>query len=90
VRYLSPAFLLTIFALWLAVNVLGLRFDDGPARLSGYIVDLFVQPNPIAWMSVALIGLVLGFVVALIANARLYRKPVAEMTPSVPPTSLKP
>lgn len=72
-KYISPAFLLGIFALWLAINVFGYRFGDGEAKFSDYIVDLFLEPNLVAWLSVGLILAVLSLVCFLTANAKPYR-----------------
>jgi NSS family neurotransmitter:Na+ symporter len=73
-KYVSPAFLLSIFALWLTVNVFGYRFDDGEARFSSYIVDLFIEPNPVAWLCVGLILAVFTLVCFLAANGKPYRR----------------
>lgn len=72
-KFVSPAFLLTIFGLWAGIEVLGLRLDGGEARLSGYIVDLFVKPNLVALLAVGLILLFLVFVVLLLAASNHYR-----------------
>lgn len=77
-KYLSPTFLLTIFGLWLAIDVFGWSPEGGEARLSSYIVDLFITPNLVAWLSISFIGLMLLFVILLLAASNHYRKPLEE------------
>lgn len=74
-RWVSPVFLLAVFVLWLLVNVLGVRFGEGQARLSSYVKDLFVQPDAVAWMSVSLIVVVGLMIGGLIANSKKYKSP---------------
>lgn len=64
-KYVSPAFLLTIFTLWVLVNVFGYSFETGTATVSGYVRDLYGKDaNIVAQMSVGLILLV-GILAAL-------------------------
>ncbi len=65
-KWVSPAFLVVIFAAWLAKDVLGLPYRDGEAQVSGYTRDLFVEPNVVAWMSVALVMLLGVFITLLV------------------------
>lgn len=58
-KYVSPLFLIGIFVLWCGANLLGINLatlQAGP--VSGYVRDLFVEPNTVAWLSVGLIVLV--------------------------------
>lgn len=73
-RYISPSFLLAIFVLWMAENVLGIPLQGGTARTSSYIVDLFVEPNLVAWLSVGIMLAVGGLVALLAANSKRYRQ----------------
>ncbi|NBB78630.1 MAG: sodium:calcium symporter [Verrucomicrobia bacterium] len=57
-KYVSPLFLLTIFALWVTANVFGIDLRTGEGSYSGYVVDLFIEPNTVARLSVGLIALV--------------------------------
>ena len=58
-KYVSPTFLLIIFAMWIATNVFGLDLQTGESnQYSSYVKDLFIEPNKVAWMSVGLIGLI--------------------------------
>ena len=57
-KYVSPLFLLTIFGLWVIANVFGIDLRTGEGSYSGYIVDLFIEPNVVARLSVGLIALV--------------------------------
>ncbi len=77
-KYLSPAFLLTIFGLWMAMDVFGWRPGGGEPRLSSYIIDLFVTPNLVAWLSVGFILTILAFVILLLMASQHYRKPLEE------------
>jgi hypothetical protein len=77
----TPLFLITIFALWVLVNVFGVNFSGGEPEFSSYVRDLFIEPDPVAWMSV---GLVLGFgafVALLVSQAKAYRRPIKEDEP---------
>ncbi|MCS7009177.1 MAG: hypothetical protein NZL93_04480, partial [Chthoniobacterales bacterium] len=72
-RYLSPLYLLAIFSLWLIENVLGVPLQGGAPRTSAYIIDLFVNPNLVAWFSIAII-ISVGLLVALLAaNSKRYQ-----------------
>lgn len=68
-RYITPLFLLVIFALWLSQNLFGYNIFTGDREASSYYKDLFgSEPNQVAWLSVTLI-LMLGGFVALIVNS---------------------
>jgi NSS family neurotransmitter:Na+ symporter len=73
-KFLCPAFLLSIFAMWLLVDVFGIRWDGRDPQFSSYIVDLFLQPNPVAWLAVGMILLVLVLVLFLSATSPRYRE----------------
>ncbi|WPJ97353.1 sodium-dependent transporter [Coraliomargarita algicola] len=57
-KYVSPSLLLIIFALWMATNIFGVNLSTGEAHYSSYVVDLFIEPNTVARLSVGLILLV--------------------------------
>ncbi len=80
-KFVSPAFLITIFGLWTLINVFGFSFGGRPAEFSGYVKDLFISPEPVAWMAVALVVSFGLFVALLAARAEAYRKPVLEDEP---------
>ena len=62
-RYITPLLLLTILGCWFYTSVLGYSFDPMKERsFSGYVTDLFIEPNTVAWMSVLLILLVGTFI----------------------------
>jgi SNF family Na+-dependent transporter len=62
-KYVTPLLLISILACWFYTSVLGYSFDPLKERsFNSYITDLFIEPNSIAWMSVALITLVGIFV----------------------------
>jgi len=71
--FVCPVFLIGIFVLWVLVNVFGFSFTGGEAEISGYVKDLFVTPNPVAWMSIVLVGIFGAFVTLLVARAGAYQ-----------------
>ncbi len=72
-KYLSPLFLLIILGLWLLIDVFGVNFSGGAPAFSSYITDLFINPNPVAWMAIVLVGLVTLIMATLIARAAIYK-----------------
>ncbi|MCB1237573.1 MAG: sodium:calcium symporter [Verrucomicrobiae bacterium] len=76
-KYVSPLFLLIVFVMWLLVNVFGVSFETGQSKLSGYVVDLFVEPQVVSWMSVCLIVLVGAMVTLILSRATIYRSELA-------------
>ncbi len=73
-KYLCPAFLLIIFVMWVLSNIFGLNFQTGEAEVSGYIRDLFVEPNTVAWLSVGLIATVAALFVFIVSLNPDYKK----------------
>jgi hypothetical protein len=71
--FVCPVFLIGIFVLWVLVNVFGFSFSGGEPEISGYVKDLFVTPDPVAWMSMALVGIFGAFVTLLVARASAYQ-----------------
>jgi SNF family Na+-dependent transporter len=71
-RYVCPAFLVTIFGLWLLKNVIGWDPVSGRAAPSAYVADLVTHRNPVAWMSVALVVTVAAGLAATIASSKRY------------------
>ncbi len=71
-KYVSPAFLLAIFALWVTVNVLGIPLGGGKSQISSYVKDLFIAPNAVAWMAILLATAFGAFVTLLAARAKAY------------------
>lgn len=69
----TPLFLITIFVLWVLVNVFGVSFGGGESEFSSYVKDLFIQPDPVAWMAVGLVLLFGAFVALLVSQAKAYR-----------------
>src|SRR5690606_30627507 len=58
-KWVSPIFLLSIFTMWILINVLGYSFETGRSDVSSYVKDLFGEtPNKVAWLSVVLIAMV--------------------------------
>jgi len=69
-KWVTPVFLLAVFVLFIAYNVLGI----GGGHLSGYITDLFSDsPNKVAWMSVSLIVLMGLFFILMISGVEKYK-----------------
>jgi SNF family Na+-dependent transporter len=72
-RYVCPAFLITIFGLWVARNVFGWDPAGGASRGSPYTKALFVDGDPVAWLSVALVAVMAVGLTATIGGSRRYR-----------------
>jgi hypothetical protein len=69
-RYLSPLYLITIFALFVLFNVFGWNPQTGAFTPTSYVSDLVgEQPNEVARLSIVLLVLILAFFVILIAQA---------------------
>lgn len=66
-KYVSPLFLIVIFTLWVASNLFGIDFRTGDVSYSGYVMDLFIEPNTVARLSVGLITLVATLFVIITA-----------------------
>ena len=64
-KYVSPAFLIIVFGAWFYTNVLGFSFSGGERQYSSYVADLFIDKNPVAWMSIGLIVVTGAFVTLL-------------------------
>jgi SNF family Na+-dependent transporter len=77
-KILCPAFLITIFGLWVLVNVFGVSFGGGEPEFSGYVRDLFIEPNPVAWLAVGLVAAFAAFVSLLVSRAPAYCKEITE------------
>ena len=77
-KFVTPAFLLIIFFLWILVNVFGWDFQTGEKAVSGYVTDLFSEePNEVAWMSVLLIiatGMFCGLIIAGVQKYKDFAK----------------
>ena len=73
-RYITPVMLLGILGGWFYNKVLGFPFRAGGERSFDYhIVDLFIEPNKVAWMSVGLIVLVGLFVLLNLLPASRFK-----------------
>jgi SNF family Na+-dependent transporter len=78
-RYITPLLLITILSCWFYQSVLGYRFDGSSERsYSSYITDLFIDPNPVAWLSVGLILLTSLFILLNLLPASNFRKTTTE------------
>ena len=72
-KFVCPAFLLLIFILWIAINVLGYSFETGTAEVSRYVTDLIGETsNRVARMSVGLILFVAIFTVLVVSRTKRY------------------
>lgn len=67
IKYLSPIFLISVFVLWMTLNVFGFNFKTGEANINTQIRDLFIEPNRVAWMSI-IIMLAVGTGIAMIVR----------------------
>jgi len=72
-KYICPAFLILIFAFWIILNVIGFNPAGGPVEISSYVKDLFVTPNPVAWMSIGIVLIFAAFCGLIISKAEAYR-----------------
>ncbi len=72
-KYVSPAFLLTIFAFWIIFGVLGV----GRQGLDPHIIDLIGsadnEPSIVAWASIALILVIFIFMSLIVSRAPGYK-----------------
>lgn len=70
IKYVSPLYLLGVFALFVLFNVFGLDIKTGQFNPTGYVLDLVgPQADPVARLSVMLIVIVLIFFLILTATA---------------------
>lgn len=74
-KWISPAFLLAIFSLWMLANVFGYDFGTGTPQVSSYVSDLFIEPDSAAWLAVAFILATLAATTFLIARSRRFSHP---------------
>jgi SNF family Na+-dependent transporter len=73
-KYVSPLFLIAIFTLWVASNVFGIDFRTGEVSYSGYVMDLFIEPNRVAQLSVGLIAVVAALFIMITALNPSYKE----------------
>ena len=73
IKYVSPLYLLVIFVFWILFNVLGWDPSTHKFKPTGYVMDLIgsqtVEASTVARLSVMLIGIVILFLLILIAVA---------------------
>ena len=76
IRWVCPVFLLTIFALWLMKEVLGIdlaTFQSG--AVSSYVTDLFGEKAKLpAQLSLGVIGALLIFFVLMAARSKAFKR----------------
>lgn len=71
--WISPFLLLVIFALWVLQNVFGISFQGGETETTSYIKDLFIEPSPVAWLSIAMIALIWVFGIIVVAASKSFK-----------------
>ena len=72
-KYICPLFLLTIFVLWVLVNIIGLDFATGQSSVPTYVNDLFgEEKSVVAWLSIAIILSVAIFFAIIVSRVRRY------------------
>ncbi len=73
IKYVSPAYLLIIFGLWVLFNVFGWNPEAGGFKPTGYVADLIGTSDPesthVARLCFILIGIVVVFTMLLISAA---------------------
>ncbi len=72
-KYVTPGFLLAIFAYWVAKNVFGYDLIEGQGETSGYVKDLFEDPNPVAWYAIGIILTLTAFLTLITAIAPKFK-----------------
>ena len=73
-KYICPLFLLTIFILWVLVNIVGLDFATGQSKVPIYVTDLFGEDkSAVAWLSIAIIAFVAFFFAIIVSRVCCYR-----------------
>ena len=74
-KYVTPLFLLAIFFFWVSENLFGYNLITGQASPSGYVMDLFGKDaNQVAWLSVTVILLLIGFVFLIVNSSDHFKK----------------
>lgn len=69
IKYVCPCFLLTIFTLWIIIDVLGV----GGGGIDQHVLDLFGEnKNSVAWISVGMVMLLYTFIALLVSKAPAY------------------
>jgi SNF family Na+-dependent transporter len=87
IKYVSPAYLVVIFVLWVMREIFGWNPTTGEFRASGYVTDLIggpgVEPSLVARMSFGLVVIIIVFTIILTAAAgtRWNKKPREEKKP---------
>jgi uncharacterized membrane protein YeiH len=59
------------------VNVFGVSFGGREPEFSGYVRDLFINPDPVAWLAVSLVLAFAAFVALLVSRAPAYQKEIS-------------
>ncbi|MGE9295735.1 MAG: sodium:calcium symporter [Puniceicoccales bacterium] len=73
-KYVAPAFLLVVFACWVLMNVFGVNFSSGDAKMSYYVTDLFGKDHSVAArLSVALVVALFIFFAVLVSTVERYK-----------------
>jgi len=74
-KFITPVFLLGIFFFWVSENLFGYNLITGQVQGSSYVADLFGErPDQVAWLSVAIILLLAGFVFLIVNSSAYFRK----------------
>ena len=74
-KFVTPALLVGILACWFYTSVLGFSFRPGVERsYNSYVTDLFIEPNTVAWLSIALILLTGLFILLNLLPASRFGK----------------
>lgn len=78
-KYVSPSLLLVIFSMWVLSNVFGYDFASGEfGEYSGYVKDLFITPNTVAWMSIGLIAAVAALFAIIVSLNKNYDTAISQ------------
>lgn len=73
IRYVCPLFLLTVFIFWVLKNLFGISLRSDVVQYSGYVRDLFIEPNNVAWLSVGFVIALFIFFALIVSSVQRYK-----------------
>ena len=76
-KYVCPTLLISIFIAWF-LKQLGVGVPEGQQKFNGYIQDLFINPNAVAWMSVGIILIIGLFCILSLPDSNRLKNAQAE------------
>lgn len=61
IKFVTPAILIVVFGAWVYQSVLGYGSGSGEPQINQKVIELFYEPNPVAWLGVCMIALLFLF-----------------------------